>query len=160
MCSKSRRRAIVKVAVTVVCLSLPGCGGDELVRQSISGTVSLTNRDTKDKPPTIDGSISFFPSKGQPGPAASANIVDGRYVFSSANGPLPGKYRVAIRIQLSGEPSSPIEPAAPKGKADRLKAVDETKGQGKPSASTVEFETDAIVEAGGTSRYDFSFPTR
>lgn len=46
------------------------------------------------------GSISFLPTAGNSGPAATASIVDGGYNFTKESGPHGGPHRVLIDIDL------------------------------------------------------------
>ena len=49
---------------------------------------------------TFEGAISFLPLPETKGPSATAPIVGGKYRFSAAEGPVPGKYDVLIVPKL------------------------------------------------------------
>ena len=72
---------------------LIGCGGGSgPQRVAVSGKVERSGQ------PMWGSSISFLPAEGHDGPAATANIEEGRYAFSRDNGPTAGPHRVLIRI--------------------------------------------------------------
>lgn len=68
---------------------LSGCGGADIDRVGVSGTVTL------DGQPLENGSILFLP-KGE-GPSAGTQIENGRFAIAPSDGPSPGNYRVEIR---------------------------------------------------------------
>jgi hypothetical protein len=68
-----------------------GCGGDNLGRVSVEGSVSV------DGAPLADGSLSLIPAAGTTGPSAGATIENGAYFIDADKGPVPGTYRVEIK---------------------------------------------------------------
>jgi hypothetical protein len=106
------------VALLEVCLlvvAVPGCGGagDGIVRQAISGRVSLDGK------PLDRGQLTLIPI--QAGPTAGGNIADGVFTINRSEGPSAGKYRVMIvairptgrRVRdADGPPGSTVEELA------------------------------------------------
>jgi len=69
-----------------------GCGAQGKVsRLPVSGTVSFASGEL------LNGSITFVPSEGRSGPAATTAIVDGKYRFDVTNGPTAGEHRVIVK---------------------------------------------------------------
>ncbi len=64
-------------------------------RQAIEGRVQVDSIDV------VSGSISFLPSEGNAGPAASTAIIEGVYRFAEDSGPYPGPHRVVVGVDLS-----------------------------------------------------------
>jgi hypothetical protein len=80
---------------------ISGCGsGDNLDRQSVSGTVTLDSR------PLAKGTITFQPVADQATTAASALIIDGTFSIARYEGPVPGSYRVIITSAPLGSGAS------------------------------------------------------
>jgi hypothetical protein len=72
-------------------LACAGCGGgDELPRQSVSGTVTL------DGEPLALGVIQFLPASAAEPTSAGAQIKDGSFAIPRDDGPTPGNYKVII----------------------------------------------------------------
>jgi hypothetical protein len=72
-----------------------GCGDDTGLgkRYPVSGTVTYKDQ------PVEKGRIDFIPAGSDQGRAASGDIVDGRYVLTTAisgDGALPGSYKVTV----------------------------------------------------------------
>lgn len=78
-------------AMLVLGALLVGCSKWGPVRLPIRGTVSAANGKR------FSGSISFVPTEGTSGPAATATLVDGEYRFDRQNGPTAGPHRVVVR---------------------------------------------------------------
>jgi hypothetical protein len=77
--------------VLVLCLLSGGCGRDDgPQRVAVHGSVRLANATLK------SGQIRFIPTGSTSGPSAAAVIVDGRYEFTSDDGPLIGTHRIEI----------------------------------------------------------------
>jgi hypothetical protein len=67
-----------------------GCSvGDDLPRESVSGTVSFKGD------PLKSGMIQFQPAQGE-ATAGGSGIIDGRYSIPRSEGLVPGKYQVMI----------------------------------------------------------------
>ncbi len=77
-------------------ISIAGCGSDE-------GRVSASGKVERNGQPVQAASITFTPSADNSGVPAYGNVVDGKFEFSSANGPAPGTNRVTIGLTLSKE---------------------------------------------------------
>ncbi|MFV0442987.1 MAG: hypothetical protein ACK5Q5_05410 [Planctomycetaceae bacterium] len=97
---------VVGAVGTVLCLAVGGCAGESAGRLAMSGQV------TRAEHPVPTGIISFRPSGEQSGPAANADIIEGRYRFSASDGPLPGLHRVSITIPPPPSKSAGARPAA------------------------------------------------
>lgn len=80
-----------------------GCGGDTSQRKALSGTVTVDGANAK-------GLLSFFPTDGNQGPAASAVVIDGAYQFTTDNGPFQGAHRVVFAME--NPPAAPPVVAA------------------------------------------------
>ncbi len=116
------RIAAVAASISVVtCLSLSGCGTSNSLRKPVSGQVTVGAKRVE------SGVVSFFPTHGTSGPAATSLIRAGRYHFTSDNGPYAGHYQATITVDLteanrsdgprspdpvpsSGNPSSHVDP--------------------------------------------------
>lgn len=85
--------------------ALAGCGSPSgPSRVPGGGSVELGNT------PADDFLINFFPKSDNVAPPASTNIRNGKYRFSSNDGPMPGPYRVEIeRVVVRGK--KPVEDA-------------------------------------------------
>ena len=74
---------------------LSGCGKRKQVeRQAVRGTVVLRSGEK------LNGSITFLPAEGRPGPAATATLVDGSYEFDRGNGPTAGLHQVIVKLVI------------------------------------------------------------
>jgi hypothetical protein len=73
-----------------------GCGsGSNVARLPLEGTIHLGTGET------LNGSITFVPAEGRPGPAATTAVVDGKYRFDTTNGPTAGEHRVIVKRIIS-----------------------------------------------------------
>jgi hypothetical protein len=133
------RVALLGVATALMVLPL-GCGrSGEFERLPVGGTVSQAGGEK------INGSITFLPADGKPGPAAIGSLLDGEYQFNRQNGPAAGPHRVIVTkvlpkmsmLQSRGKP-------APAGQA----------AAGKPPKT--QWTQSANVKAEGPYRYDFN----
>ena len=52
--------------------------------------------------------ITFLPLSTTAAPAASTGVSHGRYHFTAKNGPMPGKYRVVVRLAPPGKDDPPV----------------------------------------------------
>ncbi len=85
-----RHRVFAAFATGLLAVAvLPGCGGSDVDRVGVSGTVTL------DGQPLESGAILFLP-KGE-GPSAGTQIENGRFSIARSDGPSPGEYRAEIR---------------------------------------------------------------
>jgi hypothetical protein len=74
--------------LVLICMLVPlGCG-PSLRRESVSGTV------TYKKKPIVIGSVTFVPIPETGQTFANAEIRDGKFSLSAADGPVAGKYRL------------------------------------------------------------------
>ena len=86
-------------------LACLGCGsGDELPRESISGTVTLEGK------PLASGFITFSPTAGQPTQSGGV-IADGAFSVPRDQGPVPGPYSISIKAGATEAKLSPDEEA-------------------------------------------------
>ncbi len=72
------------------------------------------------------GSISFLPTEGHHGPAATAVIENGQFLLNSDNGPCAGPHRIVVkaRADTAEASSAPDVPkAAPAERRWELRAV-------------------------------------
>jgi len=92
------------LASLVAQVGLAGCGsGDGLSRHPISGVVKFDGK------PLANGMIQFFPTAtAGPAIAAGATIAGGQYAIPTAEGLVPGPYKVMISSVGGGK-----EKAAP-----------------------------------------------
>jgi hypothetical protein len=95
--------------VAPVCMALglaPGCGGDPLGRQPVSGSVNL------DGAPLPKGSIRFQPL--EKGIGTGARVEGGKYAIARKDGLPVGKYLVLINAAATGaDAQSDAPPGAP-----------------------------------------------
>jgi len=86
-----------------------GCGSGESgpERIAISGKVARAGS------PLSNASISYLPTDGHKGPAATTGIEDGEYRFTKKTGPTAGPHRVVIRLSPPGKDLGPADPEAP-----------------------------------------------
>jgi hypothetical protein len=96
----SRARAGAAGALVFVLLFACGCGDPG------GGRVAFTGRVTRGGVPLERGSVAYLPKEGHAGPAASAEIVQGAYQFTTSDGPLPGPHRVLISVPGLGNKSA------------------------------------------------------
>jgi len=122
-----------------------GCGRPSGVpRLPVYGTITHPNGEK------IDGSVSFVPDQGKPGPSAVASLVKGEYRFDAANGPIAGPYRVTVTrtgakaafLERAGSPKG--QPKGPKGAA----------GSRQPT----EWKFSVDIPAKGPYQFDFKLP--
>lgn len=74
---------------------LGGCGkGKQVARQAVRGSVVLRSGEN------LNGSITFLPAEGRPGPAATATLIDGSYEFDRGNGPTAGPHQVIVKLVI------------------------------------------------------------
>lgn len=72
-----------------------GCGSSGgVARTGVSGEVTLDGK------PVPFGSVQFIPVGAASGPMASAQVTDGRFELSAADGPVIGQLRVEIRTDF------------------------------------------------------------
>jgi hypothetical protein len=78
-----------------------GCGGDNLRRVAVKGTVTSNGQ------PKNGVAITFLPAVGLEAPSAGAQVVDGKYELSSEVGPIAGPHKVLI--ESMGERARQLE---------------------------------------------------
>jgi len=108
---KSRLPVAAQRFVLFNCLGillLGGCSGsDGPQRVPLYGEVTVAGS------PVARGSISLLPAEGHPGPAATTLIKEGRYEFSSRDGPVAGPHRVIVVLEGDGKGSLMSQAARP-----------------------------------------------
>jgi hypothetical protein len=133
--------------LALLVLASSGCGApeeDNRTREPISGTVSL------DGQPLAKGTIQFQPASQAEGVAAGGMIDDGRFNIPRDEGPVPGKYKVAIDVREdSGTTLAPGEtPGAPKFPKKKPVAL-------IPPRYNAQTELTAEVKSGGPNTFTF-----
>ena len=91
------------MTVTAALVWAVGCGsGESTKRIAVSGTVRVGGT-------VLDNAgITFLPLSTTVAPAASTGVSQGRYHFTAKNGPMPGKYRVVVRLAPPGKDDPPV----------------------------------------------------
>jgi hypothetical protein len=141
-------------ALAVGLLALAGCGGDELPRQAVSGSVEFDNK------PLAVGQIEFYPRDTGPYAVAGGSPISaGRYSIPQAEGLTPGTYKVVI--------SAEGESSATKGRQKKVAEVEaevsgEMPGLGDlnvreliPARYNAQSELTAKVTEEGPNQFDF-----
>ncbi len=85
------RRVSSAMSMLALAVVAAGCGNDPAARLPVYGNVSCADGQS------FNGSISFLPAAGRPGPAATTGIRNGYYCFDETNGPTAGPHRVVLR---------------------------------------------------------------
>jgi len=118
--------------------TLGGCGEprDTLPREPVSGKVKIEGT------PLAKGSITFRSTDGSM--EAGGLVNDGAFTIPRADGPVPGKYQVAITEALEG-------PTLEKGEQFSIQP------KTKPSRTAPPGTLEAEVKAGGNEEFDFDF---
>jgi hypothetical protein len=92
---KRRQVLVVSILLGLAPLLL-GCGKRSgVARLPVHGTVTLPSGEK------LNGSITFIPAKGQPGPGATTRLAEGRYQFDLNNGPTVGPHIVTMTRVVS-----------------------------------------------------------
>jgi hypothetical protein len=76
-------------------LTMCGCG--DARRQYVEGKITF------DGQPVDKGYIRLIPQEGTKGPAAGANIENGRFAIAAEDGPFAGTFRVEITAMRPGQ---------------------------------------------------------
>ncbi len=85
-------------AMAAFLVAASGCGAShESSRVAASGEVDVAGR------PAPDATISFAPLGPAGGPAAVTSVRDGKYRFTSKQGPPPGRHRVLVIVADGGK---------------------------------------------------------
>jgi hypothetical protein len=141
---------LIAIPSALLSLGILGCGGasDGLPRQAVYGRVTL------DGHPLARGSIAFDPAEaGQPHPVSVGAIIQGgSYAISSAAGPTPGKYRVAILSVDSAESETPESPGAPPKPTAAKPSI--------PDRYNANSRLTADVTSGGANYFSFELTTK
>lgn len=95
--------------LVLLTLFVTGCSAtvEDIGRLPVSGQVQW-----QDSTAPAEGTISMLPESS--GPSAITEIVQGKYHFSNANGPVPGKYRVVIIVNNAVNGSGKLDVVAAK----------------------------------------------
>jgi hypothetical protein len=123
----------------LLCLLLL-CGCGDARRQSIEGTATFDGR------PIDKGYIKFIPQNDTRGPAAGANIENGKFAIAAEGGPFAGFFRVEITAMRAGNRKA-YDP-----ESDRTVSVME---QYIPAKYNAQSELTATIEAKQSSPLDF-----
>ncbi len=135
---------ILAAGVGLAALLSAGCGSDPGNRHQVSGEVSV------DKVPLDSGSITFLPE--QDGPAATGEIVNGRFQIGREGGPGAGSYKVVI---LSSRATGKQVPS----RDDPSVLIDEVINT-IPTRYNVQTTLRAIVKADGENSFPFALDSR
>lgn len=83
-------------ATFIVCsLTMLGCGGPSgPQRVAVDGSILSSEKLLP------NGTIRFLPEPGNNSPIAITTVTGGLYRFTEADGPYPGKYKVAVNLEL------------------------------------------------------------
>jgi hypothetical protein len=130
----------IRSVLVVLPALLAGCGGDEIRRVEVSGSVTLDGK------PLDDAAILFVPIEG--GPTAGTEFTGGQYRIEQSGGPSPGPYRVEITaFRNTGEmiPDSDL----PEKMEERQESI-------VPARYNRESELRAELTAEGDNRQDFA----
>ncbi|MGP0070046.1 MAG: hypothetical protein ACLQGP_41410 [Isosphaeraceae bacterium] len=106
-----------RYAVVALALVAAGCTDSTepppLPRIAVSGTVMLDGK------PLPEGRLQFIPDQSSSGIITVGEIQDGRFSIDRANGPIPGKYRVAVssrpvfKLKSGDDPGGSPPPSGP-----------------------------------------------
>ena len=108
---------------------LVGCGrGTSVDRLPVHGTVTLADGGM------FNGSITFLPANGRPGPAATMLVADGSYKFDRNNGPTAGAQTVIMKRIVPRSRIPEKKEIVQKGK----KAFQKTQGEWTLSADILD----------------------
>jgi hypothetical protein len=136
------------VAATVIAALLAvqatGCGGDNLPREGVSGSVSVEGK------PLKSGVITFVPNGPDIPTQGGASIVDGKYSIPRAQGLVPGKYKVVLSSG-EGTPEKKVDTTNDMPGMPPVPAKEVIPPQ--YGANTV---LEANVTAGGKNEFDFN----
>ncbi|SIO40848.1 hypothetical protein SAMN05444166_4461 [Singulisphaera sp. GP187] len=143
-----------RLMMIVMTLFFPaGCSleeDDPRAREPISGTVTF------DGEPLKDGTIQLQPATQKEGVAAGGMVSDGHFAIPRAEGPVPGKYTVAIYAAASPTTSGSAEQASPTAPTPRTrKSIASLRGV-IPTRYNIESELTAEVKPGGPNSYAFN----
>lgn len=151
-CLRLRLTALAFVAITVFAI---GCQDVVPTRQAVRGNVVVGAVDA------VNGSIMFFPTAGQSGPATGTTVVGGRYEFDSAAGPLPGKYRVVLTLDADESDRLAEPDAAPiAGKADLIAASDAIAEPSTAANLSLKYQSVVTVSGDTEQVLDVTFPAK
>jgi hypothetical protein len=133
-------------ATLLVAVAGCGLGGTSTPREPVSGTVTF------DGHPLEAGTIQFQPAGRAEGVASWATITAGRFDIPRAEGPVPGKYMVAIFNAPGDRPAG--------GSADATVPVPRSRNRSArtdaiPARYNARSELTAEVKAGGPNSFTF-----
>lgn len=90
-------RAIELVLLLGLVPLFSGCRrGTRVDRLPLHGTVTVADNEK------LNGSITFLPAGGRPGPAATTGLSEGVYKFDRSNGPTAGSQTVILQRISAG----------------------------------------------------------
>jgi len=152
----SHRTVVVSILLGLAPF-LAGCGKKNNVeRLPVHGTVTLANGER------FNGSITFRPANGRPGPAATTKLADGSYEFDRSNGPTAGPQTVIVMrivpradvLQALASQSSAAQHSASRTPPTRPAGKPATPRETTPKANA-EWTDAADVPADGQFLCDF-----
>ncbi len=98
---QNRHSRCFHLLATSVLVWSAGCGASTQ-RIAVSGRVQVGGNSLD------NAAITFLPLSTTAAPAASTGVSRGRYQFTEQNGPIPGKYRVIVRLSPPGKDDPPV----------------------------------------------------
>lgn len=139
-------------AIAIVVVAMAGCtgSGDGLAREAVAGQITLDGR------PLTQGLIQFVPDDpGVATPTHVGTIINaGRYDIARTEGPIPGRYKVAISsgsVAPASEPEEDLPGIAKRGKPPRDLI---------PATYNVTTTLQAVVKAGQENTFDFELASK
>jgi hypothetical protein len=132
------------VLAALLAIHAAGCGGDNLPREGVAGSVTVEGK------PLKSGVITFVPSGPDVPTQGGAPVVDGKYSIPRAQGLVPGKYKVVLSSG-EGTPEKKVDSANDMPGMPPVPAKEVIPPQ--YGANTV---LEANVTAGGKNEFDFN----
>lgn len=132
-------------------LGATGCGGgatDDLPREPAAGTVTFEGQ------PLENGTIQFQPASEKEGVAAGGMIAGGKFTIPRAEGPVPGKYHVAIFAAGNTSAGSAEGGGGPVTRRDMKVQIKDLRGL-IPLRYNIQTELMAEVKSGEPNNYKF-----
>jgi hypothetical protein len=137
--------------IAVTALGPLGCGGrvtDDLPRETATGTVTFEGH------PLESGTIQFQPASEKEGIAAGGMITEGEFTIPRTEGPVPGRYHVAIFAAGNSGPGSAEGGGGAVTRRDMKVQVKDLRGA-IPLRYNIQTELVAEVKSGGPNTYKF-----
>jgi hypothetical protein len=146
----ARLMTLLGLVMSVGFVGCFGSGDDNLPRQAVSGTVTLSGQ------PLAQGRIQFEPSSPEAKTPAGGEIKDGAFKIPRDQGPTPGDYRVMITSSAPRTPGVDTSPGAepPPGSKAKMPQIGPSP-ELIPKQYNSKTTLTAKVDAGKTNTFDF-----